>query len=171
MSLLAVELSKATAVLLDRRLPLQLLKLSRPRVEAALFLIMFSVFFGIGSLGYDIGTINRMGPGFLPLVLSVIMAGLAGLVLLAPGSDEPSSDSGNGRPYWAVFGSIAVFAGTIDNFGLVPAVFLTTNVAMLGSKDFELYKAVLLSIVTSIFGAAIFIYGLGLPIPTFRSPF
>ena len=49
---------------------------------AGLIFIGFGLAFGYATLGYQIGTALRMGPGYFPLVLAGIMV-LLGVVIFA----------------------------------------------------------------------------------------
>ena len=48
---------------------------------AALF-IFFGAFFAIQSLGLEIGTAFRMGPGYFPLVLAIVLIVLGAIILV-----------------------------------------------------------------------------------------
>ena len=47
---------------------------------AALF-IVFGAFFAIQSLGLEIGTAFRMGPGYFPLVLAIVLIVLGAITV------------------------------------------------------------------------------------------
>ena len=62
--------------------------------------ILFGLFFGVQSLGMEIGTAFRMGPGYFPLVLAGVLILLGGLILFnalkdrGPKRWEPSPGAG-----------------------------------------------------------------------------
>ena len=55
--------------------------IDRTDAAAGVLFILFGLFFGIQSLGLDLGTAFRMGPGYFPLVLAVVLVIFGGLIL------------------------------------------------------------------------------------------
>ena len=132
--------------------------------------LIIAALFIVPSFEYGLGTPQRMGPGFFPFVLGVMLA-LIGLAILLPALNTP----GIGRPiYWrpatSIFLGIAAFALILDRFGLVPAVWAVVVMTALGDKDFKLWRVVILALAVSAAASAIFVYGLSLPLPLFRMP-
>ena len=57
------------------------------------------------------------------------------------------------------------FAFLIENAGLPAAIITTVIIAALGGQEFRWIEVVLLAIGIAVGAAAIFVYGLGLPMP------
>ena len=133
-----------------------------------LALIVASLFFGWQTMGLEIGTSLRMGPGYFPMVLSILLFVLGVIILLKSFGRE-------GEP----FGKIAwrgmlfilpapVFSGrTVRGLGFVPALFFTALIASQASVRMRPLYALLLAVVVTILSTLVFSYGLGLPFRRF----
>lgn len=135
------------------------------------FIGMATVF---GSLNYQIGTLARMGPGYFPLLLGIILMILGLLVLVSPEMDRPSGDGLPVLPLkaqlitWAlVIGSVMLFAILGKYGGLVPATFFLTFVATLADHRNSWKTALAVGVVLTIFTIGVFHYGLQMQLPLF----
>lgn len=132
--------------------------------------IAIAVFFIVPSFDYKLGSPSRMGAGFFPLALGVILA-IIGLLILLPalrGAGAPLRVSW--RPAVAVLASIGTFGFVIERFGLIPAVCLAVAIAALGNRGARPHRVGVLAIVVSILTWLIFVYGLAVPLPVIRMP-
>jgi hypothetical protein len=136
---------------------------------AGLVFILFGLVFGIQSLGLEIGTAFRMGPGYFPLVLSGLLLLLGGLIIVSAIHDRGSEGLGTlaWRGAFFILPAPVFFGLTVRGLGFVPAVFLTTLVAALASFKMRLHWAVVLAMAVTIFATLVFSYGLGLPFRRF----
>ena len=102
-------------------------------------MLLLGVGAAIGS-GYKFGTLARMGPGFMPVMLGVVLAFLG---LLIAGTALGSSEPDNGKflpdnPQW--FGWLCILAGpalfiVLGQYGgMIPAVFACVFVCALGDN-------------------------------------
>ena len=136
---------------------------------AGLVFILFGLLFGVQSLGLEIGTTFRMGPGYFPLVLSGLLL-LLGLLIIASAIHDRGSEGIGALAWRGVFFILPapIFFGlTIRGLGFVPAIFLTTLIAGLASLKMRLHWALLLAAGVTIFATVVFSYGLGLPFRRF----
>lgn len=132
----------------------------------------------LGSLQYDRGTLDRMGPGYFPLLLGILLAFIGILIAVTPDStDEKHADAQPEafgaivrrrlRPWSAIVGSIIAFI-VIGTFGgLVPATFVLIFVAALGDPKNSLKASFWLAVGVTVFAIAVFHYGLQLQFPLF----
>jgi hypothetical protein len=90
-----------------------------------------------------------------------------GVGLLRPGSPVAV----DWRAAGAVLASIGVFGVTTIWFGLVPAVIASTVVAQYADNRLGLRRALLLGTGLALGSAALFIWGLKLPLPAASWPF
>ena len=136
---------------------------------AGIVFILFGLLFGVQSLGLEIGTAFRMGPGYFPLVLSGILILLGGLITASAVHDRGGEPIGSLAWRGVLFTLPApIFFGlTIRGLGFVPAIFLTTLIAALASFKMRLHWALLLAVGVTIFATLVFSYGLGLPFRRF----
>lgn len=120
---------------------------------------------------YSIGTITRMGPGMMPVALGVILA-VFGLAIAIPAIFRQGDAADlRVRPFVVLSICILSFAVLIETTGLIPAVFATAVIATFAENKVRLIKAAILGAAMSVLTWAIFILGLGLPIPAFDWPF
>jgi Tripartite tricarboxylate transporter TctB family len=136
---------------------------------AGILFIAFGLLFGVQSLGLEIGTAFRMGPGYFPLVLSGILI-LLGLAIVASAIHDRGSE-GIGTLAWRgvlfILPAPIFFGLTVRGLGFVPAIFLTTLIAALASFKMRLHWALLLAAGVTVFATLVFSYGLGLPFRRF----
>jgi len=122
----------------------------------------------IGS-DYPAGEARRMGPGWVPVALGwslvVLGAGIA-VAGLASRADErlPESDL---RPLACLLAGVAAFALLLEPAGLVAAILACVGIARLAETPYRPVETVALAAALAAVGAAIFVFGLGLPIPLF----
>jgi hypothetical protein len=119
--------------------------------------------------GYSMGTPARMGPGFFPFWLGLILLVL-GLLIAFSGFKPVPNDPGkverfHWRPIVLVLGAVVLFGLILKPVGMLIAGFLLVMIASFGSKEFRLKPAIILSICLVIFCAFVFVGGLKLPIP------
>lgn len=129
------------------------------------------LFIAIGALGaalalrYPFGSATRMGPGFLPTILSGITA-LLGLSILLRSFviDGEAVTRVVWRPLVLITAAIVVFGLTVTRAGLVVAVMATAIVGGLAARDMGRVELVLLALGLAAFSAVVFVHGLGQPI-------
>ena len=138
-------------------------------IAAGLLLMAAAGFFGWQSLGLEMGTSIRMGPGYFPLVLSGLLF-ILGAVILWKAFGRPD-DEPFGRIAWRGIGFILpapIFFGlTVRGLGFVPALFITTLIASQASVRMRPLPALVLAVAVTILSTLIFSYGLGLPFRRF----
>ena len=98
---------------------------SAKNVLAGLTFIGFGLAFAAGATAYDIGDPVRMGPGFFPLVIGVLLAILGVVIAATPSADEEPITAPPWRAAGLILGGIVVFGLTVRGLGLLPAIFLT----------------------------------------------
>ena len=133
---------------------------------------------GVGAAftgtGYKFGTLARMGPGFMPVMLGIVLAFLGILICItALGSSE---DDGKkflpDNPQW--FGWACIIGGPIlfiifgQLGGMIPAVFACVFVCALGDKTASYKSSLILAAGVTVFGVLLFHYLLNIPFPLLR---
>jgi hypothetical protein len=144
------------------------LSFDRANLLCAAIFIAFGAFFAIQSLGMEIGTPFRMGPGFFPLTLAslLILLGLAiGIQATRLKGEAIGPIAWRGALF--ILPAPIVFALTVRGLGFVGAVFLTALVASFASVKMKPSRALLISLAITIFATAVFSYALGLPLRRF----
>lgn len=143
-------------------------------------LVMWLLGGGIMGLSYeyDIGTLEAMGPGFIPYYCGVLLLLLGAIYLLASyfiptEADIPKVHFSKDRlrGWLFIFLGMAAFVFLGEHMGFIPATFALVFVSSLGSTQFKLLSALLLSLGVTLIGAFVFIYLLDLQVPLFQLSF
>jgi hypothetical protein len=133
--------------------------------------------FAYGATSYSIGTGGRMGPGYFPLLLGVILAILGSAIMFKALVVETQDGEKIGKWAWKpLFFIIAanvlfgVLLGGLPSLGLpamglIAAIFGVTIVASLAGDTFKLKEVLILSVVLSIGSYLAFIMLLKLQFP------
>lgn len=142
--------------------------------------LMFTVVgaaFAYGATSYSIGTGARMGPGYFPLLLGVILAFLGAIILFKSLVVETPDGDPVGAFAWKplvfiIAGNLlfGVLLGGLPKFGLpamglIVAIYGTTIVVSLAGDQFKLKEVLVLGTILSIMSYAAFIMLLKLQFP------
>jgi hypothetical protein len=144
-----------------------LIKNPRDFWAGVMFLSVGAVFAGV-ALTYKLGTAARMGPGFFPFFLGLILAALGVVIVvssLKPKNAGPKVDKFHWIPILWVIGSICMFGILLKLVGVLVAGVALVIGSSLGGENFKLRDVLLLAVSLTIFCAAVFVGGLKLPIP------
>ena len=141
------------------------------RVRAPKELWSGLLFMAIGAAGvwfaqdYAYGSALRMGPGYLPTVLSWCTLGLGAIVFLrAFAIDGAPIESTDWRSLGMVLAAIIVFGLLITRAGLVASIVVSTIIGGIASRELGRLELLALSFGIAIFCALVFVVGLGQPI-------
>ena len=135
-------------------------------VLSGLLFIALGLLFAWQTQELPMGTAVRMGPGYFPLLLSGLL-GLLGLIIHINGLRFPG-EMPSGIAWRAVViitGAVVFFGFAVRPLGFLPALGITVFVAATASRLFTFKTAIANTVVMVIFAWAVFIKGLGLPIP------
>jgi hypothetical protein len=136
--------------------------------------LMFLVW-GIAGLWlgqrYSVGTSLRMGPGYLPNLLSwcLIVLGI-GIAIKGASIVGEKLTKWHFRPLLLVLAGLSVFTLLIERAGLPIAAIGCAMVGALGSSEFRFWEILALGVGLAIVSVLVFVHGLGLPMnvwPTF----
>jgi len=131
--------------------------------------------FAIGATNYDMGTAARMGPGYFPIMLGVILA-LLGLIITFQSlgkTEKPGEQLGSiaWRPLFFVIGANVLFGvllGGLPSIGLPPmglmlSICVLVLVSSMASQEFRLRPTLVLAAILATGSYLVFIVLLGLP--------
>lgn len=130
--------------------------------------------YGIYALvDLPMGTATNMGPGYFPMILSVLMVliGVAVVVAGVPHWRTKPFGAVNWRSVIAISVSTLVFGLLARPAGMIPATIATSLVASLASRHVTWKGAILTAIILAGFCTLVFIYGMQLPIGMFGTWF
>ena len=141
---------------------------------AGALMLVLGVGAAVTGTGYKFGTLARMGPGFMPVMLGIVLAFLGLLIAgTALGSSEPDDAKFMPpNPQW--FGWLCIIAGPIAFIvlgqfaGMIPAVFACVFVCALGDKTATYKSSLVLAAGVTFFGVLLFHYLLNIPFPLLR---
>jgi hypothetical protein len=144
--------------------------LTHRNVLAGLMFVGVALFGLWLSRDYPVGTVLRMGTGYVPRLLCWVLLGL-GLLILVQGFFEARqesrrvSDPSFWRPLLVVPLSLVLFGMALERLGLVVAILLLIGVGALASRDLRWIETAIAAVVLIVLSWVIFIVGLGLVIP------
>lgn len=146
--------------------------------------LMFTVVgaaFAYGATGYQVGTGGRMGPGYFPLLLGVILAFLGSVIMFK--SLVVRTADGDRIGKWAFKPLILIIAANLlfgvmlgglpsiglPPMGLIAGIFALTIVASLAGTEFKLKEVLALSAILSLGSYGAFILLLKMQFPVWPS--
>ncbi|MBX5131568.1 tripartite tricarboxylate transporter TctB family protein [Rhizobium lentis] len=133
----------------------------------ALF-VAIGAFFACQSVGLDLGTALRMGPGYFPFILACALILLGAIIFIqALRVEGEPVDPFAWRGMLFILPAPVFFGLTVRGLGFAPALFFTAFIACFASRKMNLVFAVILSLLLTVFSVAVFSYGLGLPFERF----
>jgi len=144
-----------------------LIKNPRDFWAGVMFLAIGGMFAGI-AFTYKLGTAARMGPGFFPFFLGLILAGFGIAILitaLRPKNAGPTVDKFHWGPIFWVLMPIVVFGVMLKILGMIVMGFVVVIVSSIGHEEFKLKPTIWLALGLVIFCSLVFVGGLKLPIP------
>jgi hypothetical protein len=143
----------------------------RDTIAGAIF-FLFGIAFSMIAASYPLGTTMRMGPGYFPAGLGLILSCIGGVIAFnalrgAPTSDDASRDRSTPwprlRPVVLISASILLFAVTIETVGLALATFAVVAVSSLANQEFRWPQVLVSGLVLSVVSVGVFAFGLRLP--------
>lgn len=129
--------------------------------------IAFGLAFALGALDYDVGTPLRMGPGYVPLALGILLAVLGAAIVVKgflAGEGEPVGDVPI-RAIVLIVAAFVFFGLTVRGLGVVLSLFGTTFLAALARERTTPLNALVIAIGLTIASVLIFIVALQLRLP------
>jgi putative tricarboxylic transport membrane protein len=132
--------------------------------------VLFIAFGGAAcviALDYAMGTAARMGPGYFPRVLGLLLCALGALLVLRSFKLQgvPLSFP-TFKPIAIVLGSVLLFGLVVNQAGLVIATLLLVLVSSTASHEYRWRESIVAAIALAVFVVVAFRYGLSLQLPT-----
>ena len=141
-------------------------------VAAGLLYVAFGATFSLGALGYKLGEPARMGPGWFPFsigILLVIVGAITALGGMRATSGEQKIKRIELRTLAWVTGAVVLFGLLLQPLGMVAALAVLVIVSSLASHEFTWKGALANTVVLVLFSLAAFIWGISLQIPLWPS--
>jgi hypothetical protein len=131
--------------------------------------IMFLCFAAVGifaARNYSMGTSGKMGPGYFPVALAILLGAL-GLLLVVRSivSGDERVERMKLLPLFLLIVGVVAFGAAIEPLGLVIALATTVVVSAFASRESGPLEIAALAIALAAFSVGIFHYLLLLPLP------
>jgi putative tricarboxylic transport membrane protein len=151
--------------------------LRRKNVLAGLMFIAIAAFGLWASRNYPVGTALRMSTGYVPRLLCWVLMGLGAIILVQGLREIDAAEQANVRasaeggalaqlrPIAIVTLSLIAFALALETLGLVLSILLLVMIGRSATRDLGIMESLAAAVGLSLLTWAIFIAGLGLPIP------
>ncbi|RYH41152.1 MAG: tripartite tricarboxylate transporter TctB family protein [Alcaligenaceae bacterium] len=130
--------------------------------------VALGIGFAVQATKYSMGTAARMGPGYFPFWLGVVLALLGAIILigsLSKRATETTIDKFDFRIVALVVGSVILYGFILRPLGLYVSVFLLVVISSLASHEFSFKVAAANAIFLVLFSYLAFVKGLGLIFP------
>lgn len=117
---------------------------------------------------YSLGQVARMGPGFVPVSLGIILIVIAfALVFEVQKLARVPLDIPL-RSILYVSAAVLTFAVVVPRFGLIPAIACLVVISGLAERPLRPKTMAISTVVLSIIGVVLFVRGLGIPLSPVR---
>jgi len=121
---------------------------------------------------YEMGTLSRMGPGYFPTALGVILALVGAAIFVMAGVGAPPVAKKKLPPEWRAWflicASVVAFVVIGIYGGLVPATFAIVFISALADRQNTVKNGLLLSAAMIVISVVVFWWALELAFPLFR---
>jgi len=141
---------------------------------AGLLYMGFGAAFSLGALDYKMGDAARMGPGWFPFWVGLLLV-LVGVLTAGSGLRAGGTAEKIRRPQLAplawVIGAVVLFGLALEPLGLVLALTLLVVVSMRASHEFRWAPAIATAVALILFSIGVFVWGIDLLIDLWPATF
>ena len=135
---------------------------------SGIMFLVLGVLFIVFSQAYQLGTAARMGPGFFPTMLGVLMA-LLGLAIAWRSTSRANREARVERIGWRemflVLVAVGVFAAGLPYLGMVVSIALLIGISATASHEFSWKETAISIVVLLVMSELVFVKGLELQFP------
>ncbi len=125
---------------------------------------------GIGAIAvgsrYPLGSAARMGPGYFPCILGILLIFLGAIIALrgmrVPGEPVPRW---HWRPTLVVLGTVIVYGLIVATVGIAISTVFLIVAASAASHEFRFKESIVAGVLLSALAVFVFVMGLGLQLP------
>lgn len=121
--------------------------------------------FAYAATTYQMGTAAKMGPGYFPFWLGIVMA-IMGIIVsmsaLGKKAEEAKLEKWDVRSVLWVTGSVILFAITLPYMGLVVSLIVLIFVAAMASHEFHWKGTIISAVILNVIAYVAFVWGLKL---------
>lgn len=132
-----------------------------------LVIALVGIYVSILAIGYELGDLRRMGPGFFPLAAGCLLVLFGTSITIWVREVEPQFDDMRWQAALSVFAAILAWGLLLEPFGLIPATAALVLIAALAHPKPHLYRIIGTVVLLPLIGWLVFIKGLGIQVPAF----
>jgi hypothetical protein len=141
-------------------------------VAAGVAYVLFGAAFSLGALNYRVGDAARMGPGWFPFAVGLLLV-LVGVLTALSGLRASAAPEKVQRfelaPLAWVTGAVVLFGLLLKPAGLVVALAVLVVVGSRASHEFTWRGSLATAAALILFSYAVFIWGINLQLPLWPS--
>jgi hypothetical protein len=145
---------------------------SQKDVAAGLIYVLAGAGFSLGALNYKLGDPARMGPGWFPFWIGILLVAV-GIATAAGGLRATAPEDKLQRLQLStlawIIGAVVLFGVLLQKGGLILSLAALVLVSSRGSHEFTWRGTLLAMVVLIAFSVGVFIYGINLQIPLWPS--
>jgi hypothetical protein len=130
------------------------------------------LFVGLGILAvwvgsrYPLGTAARMGPGYFPRILGLLLMFLGAIIAFRGVRwDGEAIPRWRWRPTLVVLGSVVIYGLIVASLGIAISTVLLIVGASAASHEFRLKESIVAGLLLSALAVGVFVVGLGVQLP------
>jgi len=149
---------------------------SRDDLLSGAIFIAIGAAFALTSASYELGSLLKMGPGYFPMVLGIILVAFGTAIVLTSvigtlrRGSHPVGESEGGIPWVRgalVLAAIMLFGFLVAPVGLVPALLVATFLSALAGHGTSPKGAAVIAVGLTVMCVVIFVVVLQLKLPLF----
>ena len=141
---------------------------------AGIMYMVIGLFFTVMATQYPMGTAAKMGPGYFPFWLGLVMTGLGLLVLIKSLSAKAAIEkipSFNWKVIGLITGSVVLYGVLLPTMGFIVAVFVLVFMSASASHEFHWKGTVVNAVILNVIAYVAFVWGLKLQFQVWPSFF
>ena len=115
---------------------------------------------------YALGTAARMGPGYFPRILGILLIVLGGILAVRGlRTSGPPIPRFHWRPTLIVLGSVVLFGAIVRSVGVALSTVILIVSASAASREFRPREALMVGVLLAALAVGVFVVGLQLQLP------
>lgn len=138
-----------------------------PEILAALALGALGAFMVLEGSEFSMGSLRRMGPGYMPVAIGVILIGFSIALIIESGFAARKPFPFSWRPVLSVCVAMLFFALAARTLGLIPATLGVVVLSAMADAPFRPLRAAVTGLVVATLGYLVFVLGLRISLDPF----
>ena len=115
---------------------------------------------------YTLGSAARMGPGYFPRLLGILLIALGGILAARSlRTDGPRIAAIRWRPTLIVLGSVVLFGAIVQPVGVALSTVMLIVAASAASREFRPRESLIAGVLLAALAVGVFVLGLQLQLP------